>query len=565
MIKPKYFLYARKSTEDDDKQVMSIEAQLFELREFARKENLEIVEEFQESKSAKTPGRQKFNEMMSKIESLDGVGILAWHPDRLARNSIDGGRVIYAVDTLKVVSLRFPTFWFEPTPQGLFMLQVAFGQSKYYSDNLKQNVERGIRQKLRRGEWLASAPRGYINNQKTRNIEPDPVVARVIVQGYKEFATGKHNFKTLSKFLADLGMVTKHGTPLGKSAVSNLLSNKAYIGLVKHHNEWHDGTFSPIISLDLFEAVERRLSERARPRKTKVGHNFPFTGLFRCGECHSMISAQWAKGNGGMYRYYRCTKKSGKCGQGYLQENLLVSQVKERLQQIALPDEWTDWMLKQTDTWEKEEKFSSGSNLGQIKDNARDIQYKLDNLITLYLDGDIPKENYLAKKDELLHKKVSLAEKIDSARQERNNWVEPLREWILDIKKGAELATSSDFYEIRDYLKKIGTNHVMRDKSVSVSFCPPTEFAFACKTDSDFAHPLAITARKRATDFFGDVSTCPPGGNRTLDPLLKRELLYRLSYGRKLFYCYPPKQLRAETIPLLFTKTATSRIYSVII
>ena len=131
MSKPKYFLYARKSTEEDDRQVMSIEAQLFELREFARRENLEILTEFQESKSAKTPGRDSFNEMLLRIESGEANGILAWHPDRLARNSIDGGRVIYAVDTEKLVSLRFPTFWFEPTPQGLFMLQVAFGQSKY--------------------------------------------------------------------------------------------------------------------------------------------------------------------------------------------------------------------------------------------------------------------------------------------------------------------------------------------------------------------------------------------------------------------------------------------------
>ena len=508
MNKPKYFLYARKSTEDDDKQVMSIEAQLFELREFARKENLQILEEFTESKSAKTPGRIKFNEMMSKIENLDGVGILAWHPDRLARNSIDGGRVIYAVDTLKIVSLRFPTFWFEPTPQGLFMLQVAFGQSKYYSDNLKQNVERGIRQKLRRGEWLASAPRGYINNPKTRNIEPDPVVARIIVQAYKEYATGKHNFATLSKFLTDLGMVSKHGTPLYKSAVSNLLSNKAYMGLVKHKNEFYPGSFVPIISHDLFEAVQKRLKERARPRKTKVGHNFPFTGLFRCGECDSMISAQWAKGRGGIYRYYRCTKKSGKCKQGYLQEKLLVFQIKERLQQIALPDEWTDWMLKQTDTWEKEEKFSSGSNVGQIKEREREIQQKLDNLITIYLDGDIPKENYLAKKDELLLQKISLTEKIDSARHERNNWVEPLREWILDMKKGAELISSSDFYEIRDYLKKIGTNPRMHNKSVSVSFCPPTEFARARNAEFLLSPYSAPSARPNLGLSANAVSVC---------------------------------------------------------
>src|SRR3989344_691920 len=139
MLIPKYFLYARKSTEDDDHQIMSIEAQLFELREYARRENLEIIQEFQEAKSAKKPGREMFAAMISEIEKMDGVGILARHPDRLARNSVDGGKVIYLVDTGKIVSLRFPTFWFEPTPQGLFMLQVAFGQSKYYSDNLVEN------------------------------------------------------------------------------------------------------------------------------------------------------------------------------------------------------------------------------------------------------------------------------------------------------------------------------------------------------------------------------------------------------------------------------------------
>ncbi|RLC63492.1 MAG: hypothetical protein DRI80_03810, partial [Chloroflexota bacterium] len=96
--------------------------------------------------------------------------------------------MIYLIDQQKIASLRFPTFWFEPTPQGLFMLQVAFGQSKYYSDNLSENVKRGIRQKLRRGEWPGLAPIGYINNPKTRNIEPDPVKARIIRKAFEEFA-----------------------------------------------------------------------------------------------------------------------------------------------------------------------------------------------------------------------------------------------------------------------------------------------------------------------------------------------------------------------------------------
>ena len=152
-MKIKFFLYARKSTEDEERQVMSIESQLVELREFANKEKIEIIEEFVESKSAKKPGRPVFNKMIEKIkQSKEPIGLLAWHPDRLARNSIDGGQIVYLIDTGKITSLKFPTFWFEPTPPGLFMLQVAFGQSKYYSDNLSENIKRGIRQKLRRGE-----------------------------------------------------------------------------------------------------------------------------------------------------------------------------------------------------------------------------------------------------------------------------------------------------------------------------------------------------------------------------------------------------------------------------
>jgi len=494
---------------------MSIEAQLFELHEFARKENLEILEEFQESKSAKKPGREKFNEMMSKIESLDGVGILAWHPDRLARNSIDGGRIIYAVDTTKLVSLRFPTFWFEPTPQGLFMLQVAFGQSKYYSDNLKQNIDRGIRQKIRRGEWLAKAPFGYVNNPKTRNIEPDEVRTKIIVRAFEEYAKGSHGFESLAEFFADHGVVTKSGTSLGKASMYRMLTNKTYLGLTKHYGEYFPGSFAPIISSDLFEAVQRRLKERAKPRKTKVGHNFPFSGLLRCGECGSMITAQWAKGNGGRYRYYRCTKKKGNCSQPYLREDLLFLQLKEQLQKISLPDDWTDYMLRKTDEWTNEVKVSSGSLLGRIKDNERETQKKLDDLVSLYLDGDIPKENYLTKKNELLKEKVSLAGKLDSARADRNNWVEPLRGWILDIKKATQLISCDNFFEIRDYFKKTGTNQQLRDKSVSISFCPPTEFAFNSKVDLDFAQPRQIIARERATNFSDEVSLCGDGGNRT--------------------------------------------------
>ena len=167
----KYFIYARKSTDEPEKQILSIEAQITELKEFAEKENLEIAETFIESQMAKEPGRPIFNDMLLKIERGNAEGILAWHPDRLASNSVDGGKIIYLIDTGKIISLKFPTFWFEPTPQGKFMLSVAFGQAKYYTDNLRENILRGIRQKIRRGELSAKAPLGYFNESRLRTIE----------------------------------------------------------------------------------------------------------------------------------------------------------------------------------------------------------------------------------------------------------------------------------------------------------------------------------------------------------------------------------------------------------
>ena len=140
----KYFLYARKSTDVEDKQVLSIESQINELREFAKRECLEIVEEFSEAKTAKEPGRPIFSYMLKQIESGLAAGILAWHPDRLARNSVDGGKIIYLIDTGKILDLHFPTYSFDATAQGKFMLSIAFGQSKYYVDNLAENVKRGV-------------------------------------------------------------------------------------------------------------------------------------------------------------------------------------------------------------------------------------------------------------------------------------------------------------------------------------------------------------------------------------------------------------------------------------
>ena len=510
MREPKYFLYARKSSEDDDRQVMSIEAQVYELREFARKEKLEILAEFQESKSAKTPGREVFGKMMTRIEAGEAQGILAWHPDRLARNSIDGGRVIYAVDTEKILSLRFPTFWFSPTPQGLFMLQVAFGQSKYYSDNLSENIKRGVRQKLRRGEWLNKAPFGYKNNQNIRNIEPHPTNAKIVKLAYEEYAKGTHTLKSLGLFLADLNVVSRNGTPLAKASTKRLLTHRVYIGMVKHGDEWFEGSFEPIISPSLFEAVQKVIENMERPRQRRVKHDFPLTGLFRCAECDSMISAQWTTNrHGTKYRYYRCSKKSGRCGQSYLQEKDLVSQLQARLQTITLPERYTSWMLAEVEKWEREEKTTSCSEIEQLSDKIKTNEERMNKLVSTYLDCDIPKDIYLKQKDTLMRSSLVLEEKKKAVLSGKNEWVEPLREWILDTKQAAFLSESEDYQQIKSFVQKIGTNPTVRDKTAHFATTAPSHFVARRQHFLALHPPVAGTGSALSAD---EVRFCGPLG-----------------------------------------------------
>ena len=459
----KYFLYIRKSTDEDDRQVLSLEAQETELREFAEKEKLIIADTFRESQTAKEPGRPIFNQMLDRIERGEASGILAWHPDRLARNSVDGGKIIFLIDSEKIKALKFPTFWFEATPQGKFMLNIAFGQSKYFVDNLSENTKRGLRQKLRRGEMPGYAPLGYLNDLKNHTMIKDPERFRLVRKIFELYSTGNYSLKDLRDKIFDIGLLTRNEKMLSVSMVQSILKNPFYYGMFRYNGELWQGKHEPMITKKLFDKCQKVLSDRSRPQKRKI-KEFAFRGLLFCGECGCAITSETQKG----HNYYRCTKKRGKCSQSYIREEVLADQINKQIQKVSLPPSWADKMIAELEK-DKEQEAKDGAVFAQnLKDKIKELEGKLDLLLDAHLDGTISREEYITKKEKIINEKSELAQKLKDFERNGNHWLEPARQFILAAQQAKIIALQENPVAGRDFLKRIGSNRFLLSQKVAI-------------------------------------------------------------------------------------------------
>ncbi len=478
----KYFIYCRKSTEEEERQILSIEAQITELRDFAKQKGLFIAKEFTETKSAKEPGREIFNQMLSQIEDGKASGILAWNPDRLARNSIDGGKVIYLVDTNKILSLKFPTFWFEPTPQGKFMLSVAFGQAKYYTDNLRENILRGFRQKLRRGEMPTKAPLGYFNELRTHTIEPDPKTFNKLRKSLVEFATGKYGLVSIQRKMFSLGLVGQRSkTKPALSSIQRILSNPFYYGVFKFKGELYQGTHKPMISKKLFDKIQQALKDNGKPRK-KREKNFKFLGFAKCGECGYCITAeQHIKKSGLVFKYYHCTQKSKtqKCRQNrFLREENLTKQIKNYIQKVSLSDKWKNNFLAKVEQWEKQKNQSSILFAQNLKKELEIVKTKMNRLLDAHLAGALELSEFQEKKNALIEQKADLQQKLRDFERKGNHWLELTQNWIIEANQNKNLASSENFSEMKNFLKKAGLNRQIKDRKLFIDFKKPWNYLY---------------------------------------------------------------------------------------
>ena len=210
IIKPiiKYCIYARKSMEAEERQALSIDSQLNEMRVIAEREQLNIVDIKTESHSAKQSGqRPVFNEMIQDLKKGKFNAILTWNPDRLSRNAGDLGHLVDFMDKGILLEIRTYGQLFTNSPNDKFLLMILCSQAKLENDNKSINVQRGLRARVESGLWPSVAPMGYLDSKMKDQLcvkEQDPERAPMIKQIYEKIAYENYSTYDVVRWLKEI-------------------------------------------------------------------------------------------------------------------------------------------------------------------------------------------------------------------------------------------------------------------------------------------------------------------------------------------------------------------------
>jgi DNA invertase Pin-like site-specific DNA recombinase len=345
--KVKYCLYARKSTESEERQVLSIDSQIKEMLQLADREGLEIVTMKRESHSAKETGqRPVFNEIVQEISEGKFNGILTWAPDRISRNAGDLGRIVDLMDAGKLVEIRTFGQKFGNNPNEKFLLMILGSQAKLENDNRGINVKRGLRTRVEMGLWPGVAPLGYLNQRdldKKCQLITDTLRAPIVKKIFEKVAYEKLSGRKIYNWLKfEANFYTRGNKPLTLAGVYRILESPFYYGMFEYPKDsgnWYQGKHDPLITKELFDQAQAQLKRDNIQRENK---EFAFTKLFTCGYCESGISAEekWKQlkdGTHTKYIYYSCSRaRDRNCKNKYIREEELIAEMLKILDEVNI-------------------------------------------------------------------------------------------------------------------------------------------------------------------------------------------------------------------------------------
>jgi site-specific DNA recombinase len=483
--KIKYFVYTRKSTEDQEKQALSIESQKDKALEIFP--DLDVVEVFSEEKSAFTPKiRPVFSSMIERIRRGEAQGIIAWHPDRLARNEIDGSEITYMIRGQLILDLKFCNYHFDNSPEGIMFLQLAFSQSQYSSAKLSKDVKRGLEKKIKMG-WLPGvAPSGYLNNKYLEKGSKEIIIDKerfpLVRKAWDLMLTGSYTPPKVVDVLNNqwgyrtLKRRRGGGFPMSRSAIYKIFTNPFYAGIIGYDGKQYEGKHKKMVSLEEYDRVQSLLGSEGRPRPKK--HAFAFTGMMRCGSCGCFFTAEkklkYIKSTGktNSYVYYHCShsKQNTICAErACIPEAGLELQVEELIEQYEIIPEFRDWALEALRGAHKVETETREKIYDSLHKELISIQKKEDNLIEMRCNDLLTDEEYKTKKSQLQNEKSRLKELLRDSEARADKWIE-LTEKAFDFATYARQAfISGDLQIKKEILSALGSNHMIKGGKLFIS------------------------------------------------------------------------------------------------
>ncbi|MEO6536500.1 MAG: recombinase family protein [Candidatus Paceibacterota bacterium] len=434
----KYVLYIRKSSESEERQIMSLDAQENEMKRIAERDELNVVEIIRESHSAKKADmRPEFNRMIAGINSGLYNSILTWAPDRLSRNAGDLGKLVDLMDSGKLITVKTYSQEFKNDPNSKFMLMMLCSQAKLENDQKSLNVKRGNREKLKRGDWINRAPFGYINEKVTKTIAVDTARAPYVQKIFEMYSTGLHGHQSISTALFEQGLRTSSGKKVYKSGIQKILTSSFYCGIMESNSTQYLGNHEPLISSELFDKCQEVCAKKSKPRSKTL--SFALSGFITCANCGCAITAELKKAK---YVYYHCTNGKGICDQRSFNANEteLHKQITLDLNKLKISQRMIDIVYKAKLEEVEHSKGTQDHSLEDAQKALKTLATRKSRLVDTYTEGDIDVELYRAKLKEIDNESVRLTKRIQELEKKAHDPLVTIELIYSKFKQGNSLA-----------------------------------------------------------------------------------------------------------------------------
>lgn len=481
----KYILYCRKSTDTDDKQALSLDSQKKEMTDFAYERGLEIIEVMTESMSAKSVGRPIFNDMIKKIETGKADGIICWKLDRLARNFIDGGKIIDLLQKGIIKEIQTFEGVHKPT-DNVILIAVNFGGANQYIRDLSSNVKRGNRAKLEKGEWPNHAPFGYKNDKATKTVVVNKKTATFVIRAFELYSTGGYTIQQVADILYSEGLRTVSGNKVFKNHIHRVLTSRFYCGLMERDGKVYNGNHTPLISVALCEKVQDILHCRNHPKPKK--HFYSARGFLTCAVCGCMYTAETQKG----HAYYHCTNGRGNCEakKKYLTSDDVDVLLSEMFLKLKFDEELIEISGEAYKAKNDGKNLSIQTTLDTLNDELSSLNQKESALVDGLTSKIIREEVYKEKLLDIENKRTTLNKQIAEIKAKGGVSVstfEQIKSILLDGNRATKEYLESNPEKKRKLLEKLLSNaSIENGKVAQYKFKSPYSILASIEKKDDF-------------------------------------------------------------------------------